>query len=147
MFFQQTFFIFLQICHKEKNVLIINNPAGLFFVPVFLNRIDFHTAKNFCKNLIIFPKFFIGNSFNSLTQQRFDQFCFLLHRFGRQSGLRRRLLGQTDQWYHVTSGWFRLSRAQKLEKRLSQRWTRFGKLDPLQFELSCVREIRPEIFI
>ena len=147
--FSTNFFFFLQIGHKEKNVFIINNPARLFFVPVFLNRIDFHTAEKVIRKSFLwqFSKFYIDKSLNNLTQQRFDRFCFLLHRFLRQSGLRRRLLGQIDRWYREIFGWFRWSRGQKQEKRLSQRWTQFGKLDPLQFELSCVRETRPENLI
>merc|ERR1719220_2994453 len=57
-FFQQTFFS-LQIGHQEENVLIVNHPARLLLVPIFLNRLDFHTASN---NASDFVALFIGLS-------------------------------------------------------------------------------------
>merc|ERR1719220_732796 len=54
-----TNFFSLQIGHQEENVLIVNHPARLLLVPIFLNRLDFHTASN---NGSDFVALFIGFS-------------------------------------------------------------------------------------
>lgn len=148
-FFNKLFFSSYKLAIRKRMSLSSTTQQDCSLCQSFWTESIFIPLKKFIRKSFLwkFSKFYISKSLKNLTQQRFGQFCFLLHRSLRQSGLRRRLPGQTDRWYREIFGWFRWSRGQKQEKRLSQRWTQFGKLDPLQFELSCVREIRPENLI